>query len=314
MSVLVIAEHDNQRLQVSTRHTLGAAIKLSEKISVLVAGHQCDSVVSELQTLDCVTEILVADDLRYANVIAEHLVPLIVSLANRFAYLLAPANTFGKNVMPRVSAKCDVGQVSDVIDIVNQNTYKRPMYAGNVIATVKSQDALQILTIRMTAFEAVHSTGGQAKVTSVEPVAADTSVTFVNRQVHGGGRPALSAADIVISGGRGLRDKQGFAKLIAIADRLGAAVGASRAAVDGGLAPNDFQVGQTGQVVAPKLYIAVGISGAIQHLAGMKDSKVIVAINKDSQAPIFQVADYGLVADIFDILPEWERILTEMGY
>lgn len=314
MSILVIAEHDNQNIKPSTLSVLSAAKALSAPIDVLVAGEGCDAVVAALSQYGDIACILQADDPVYAHPLAETLAPLIVSLADSKTHILAPATTFGKNILPRVAALLDVGQVSDVIAIHDAKTFLRPMYAGNVIAKVVSSDPIQVLTIRPTAFAPCLPGPGNVNVERVSTVIDNTVSHFMSREVSNSTRPDLSSAEIVVSGGRGLKNAETFARLTAIADRLGAAVGASRAAVDAGLAPNDQQVGQTGQVVAPKLYIAVGISGAIQHVAGMKDSQVIVAINKDPDAPIFQIADYGLVADLFDALPEIETVLQDMGY
>ncbi len=314
MSVLVVAEHDNHSLKPSTLHTLTAAQQLHDTVDLLVAGFHCDKVVAAAQSIGNVAQVLVADAETYQHALAEAYTPLILSLEKNYSHLLAPATTFGKNLMPRVAAKLDVAQISDVIEIVAPKTYRRLIYAGNAIATMVSNDAKQVLTIRPTAFAAASENSNSAKKIEIDFKVDNQLSTFVKAELHESERPELTAADIVIAGGRGLKDESLFTRLIAIADRLGAAIGASRAAVDAGLAPNDFQVGQTGKVVAPKLYIAVGISGAIQHLAGMKDSRVIVAINKDPDAPIFQIADYGLVADINVILKEWEDALTALGY
>jgi electron transfer flavoprotein alpha subunit len=315
MSVLVIAEHNNKLLKPSTLVTITAANELSDDVSVLVAGHQCEAVVSQLSKTQGVKKVLQADHTCYAHPLAETLAPLIVQLSENVDYVLAPATTFGKNVLPRVAAMLDVGQVSDIIKVIDENTFMRPIYAGNAIATVRSHDKQKVITVRPTAFSAADVTEDTvAVVENIDKTVDNRQSSFAHASLQKSDRPELGAADIIISGGRGLKDKESFDRLTAIADRLGAAIGASRAAVDAGLAPNDYQVGQTGQVVAPKLYIAVGISGAIQHLAGMKDSKVIVAINKDPDAPIFQIADYGLVADLFEVLPLWEQALTELGY
>lgn len=311
MKTLVIAEHDNHRLRATTLTTLSAARQFNHPITVLVAGFQCDAVVEALKAYGDIKEILYADASCYAHHLNETLSQLVAQLAGDFAYVCAPSTTFGKDLMPRVAARLDMGQVSDVIAIVDANTYKRPIYAGNAIATVQCVDPIQLLTLRPSAFDMLEPVAGEVTVTTVDPVFELSQSEFVSEEKHGGDRPELAAADVVISGGRGVGDKATFDRLIAIADRMGAAVGASRAAVDSGLAPNDYQVGQTGQIVSPKLYIAIGISGAIQHLAGMKDSSVIVAINKDPDAPIFEVADYGLVADLEEILPQWESYLKK---
>lgn len=313
MSVLVVAEHDNQQLKLATQHVVTAAKQLSDQVIVLVAGHQCASVVAQAQCLAGVQQVLHADDSILEHGLAEAMQSLIMGIDGDFSHILAPATTFGKNLMPRVAISHDVAQISDVIEIIDADTFKRPIYAGNALATVKSLDALKVITVRITAFEACDIKTDKTEVCALEVNVVNELSEYVKDELSGGDRPELNAAQIVVSGGRGLQNKENFTRLEAIADRLGAAVGASRAAVDAGFAPNDYQVGQTGQVVAPQLYIAVGISGAIQHLAGMKDSKIIVAINKDPDAPIFEVADYGLVADLADVFPEWESTLTEMG-
>jgi electron transfer flavoprotein alpha subunit len=309
VSVLVIAEHDNNMLRASTLSAVTAALLLNDDVSLLVMGYQCDAVVATAKTVLGVKEVLCADSEVCAHFLPEVLAPLVVREAKRHSHVLAPATTFGKNIMPRVAALLDVGQVSDVIQIVDDHTYERPIYAGNAIATVVSHDAQQILTVRTTAFSDAALGSDTATVVVIDADAVNKQSVFVSDEIQGGERPELTSAEVVIAGGRGLGDQATFDRLTAIADKMGAAMGASRAAVDAGLAPNDWQVGQTGQVVAPTLYIAVGISGAIQHLAGMKDSQKIVAINKDPEAPIFQVADYGLVADLKQVLPEWEEIL-----
>ena len=314
MSVLVIAEHTNTELKPSTLATIAAANKLSNEIHVLVAGKDCADAAAATQQCEGVTQVLLANHANYEHALAEAMTPLIVELASEYSHILAPATTFGKNIMPRAAALLDVAQISDIIEIIDENTYQRPIYAGNAIATVSSSDSKQIVTVRATAFSPLATTGNNAPINKIDFVIENKFSQFIKAEVHGGDRPELAAAEIVVSGGRGLKDTNTFERLTAIADRIGAAIGASRAAVDAGLAPNDYQVGQTGQIVAPKLYIAIGISGAIQHLAGMKDSKLIVAINKDPDAPIFQVADYGLVADLFEVLPELEQKLTELGY
>jgi electron transfer flavoprotein alpha subunit len=310
MSILVIAEHDNKTLRATTLTTLDAARQLNAAITVLVAGSDCNAVVDNLRSYGFINEILVADNICYANHLAETMAPLIQNLVRQFTHVLAPSTTFGKDILPRVAALLDCGMVSDVMAIINNKTYKRPVYAGNAIATVECSDTHQFISIRPSAFEMVAAEEGDVTVKTVDAAFDNHFSEFVSEEKHGGDRPELASADIVISGGRGVGDKATFDRLIDIADRMGAAVGASRAAVDSGLAPNDYQVGQTGQIVSPKLYIAVGISGAIQHLAGMKDSSVIVAINKDPDAPIFEIADYGLVADLTDVLPQWEATLA----
>ena len=309
MKILVIAEHDNSTLKGSTNSTIAAAKEISTDISVLVAGHSCSSVSSEVASLDGVSSVMLADSPTYENFLAEDLANLIVSVSNDFEYILAPATTFGKNFLPRVSAMLDSQQISEITEVVSSDTFKRPIYAGSCIATVKTLESKKIISVRSTAFDGVLSGESEAPVTDVSSVDSLNVSSFVKEDLAVSDRPELTAADIVVSGGRGMQSGDNFHLLDSIADKLGAAVGASRAAVDAGFVPNDYQVGQTGKIVAPDLYIAVGISGAIQHLAGMKDSKVIVAINKDEDAPIFQVADYGLVADLFDALPELDSKL-----
>ena len=309
MSTLVLAEHDNTALKASTLNTVAAAAELGGDVHVLVAGADCAAVAEEASKLAGIAKVLLADAEIYRYDLAENLAPLLVGLAPGYSHVLAAATTYGKNVMPRAAALLDVQQVSDIIAIESADTFVRPIYAGNALARVQSSDAIKFLTVRTTAFEAVESEGGSAAVEAVEPTEDAGLSHFVGQELTKSERPELTTAGIVISGGRGMQSGENFAMLERIADKLGAAVGASRAAVDAGFVPNDYQVGQTGKVVAPDLYIAVGISGAIQHLAGMKDSKVIVAINKDEEAPIFQVADYGLVADLFDAIPELEAAL-----
>ena len=303
MSVLVIAEHDNATVKTATRNAVTAAAKLGEVV-VLVAGHACKGAGDAAAKIAGVARVLVADAPAHAHPLAESLAPLVVGLARGYSHLLAPSTTFGKNLMPRVAALLDVAQISDAVAIEGPDTFVRPIYAGNALVTVRSKDAIKVITVRTTAFDAAPETGGSAAVEAV-PAAADPGLSsFVGQELTRSERPELTSAKIVVSGGRGMQNGENFKLLEALADKLGGAVGASRAAVDAGFVPNDYQVGQTGKVVAPDLYIAVGISGAIQHLAGMKDSKVIVAINKDEEAPIFQVADYGLVEDLFKALPE----------
>mgnify|MGYP001042552000 FL=1 len=309
MKILVIAEHDNSILKGSTNSTIAAAKEISPDISVLVAGHLCSSVSSEVASLDGVSSVMLADSPTYENFLAEDLANLIVSVSNDFEYILAPATTFGKNFLPRVSAMLDSQQISEITEVVSSDTFKRPIYAGSCIATVKTLESKKIISVRSTAFDGVLAGESEAPVTDVSSVDSLNVSLFVKEDLAVSDRPELTAADIVVSGGRGMQSGDNFHLLDSIADKLGAAVGASRAAVDAGFVPNDYQVGQTGKIVAPDLYIAVGISGAIQHLAGMKDSKVIVAINKDEDAPIFQVADYGLVADLFEALPELDSKL-----
>jgi len=306
MSILVIAEHDNIELKGATLNTVTAAKEISSEIDLLIAGSNCSSVVDKASLLDGINRVLVADKPAYKNFLAENIGSLVAEIGKNYSHILAPATTNGKNFLPRVAALLDVAQISDISSIVNEDTFERPIYAGNCVATVQSFDPIKVLTVRTTGFDACSETGGSASVEEI-PIDNDLGISsFVKEELAKSDRPELTAADIVISGGRGMQSGENFSLLEGIADKLGAAIGASRAAVDSGFVPNDMQVGQTGKIVAPNLYIAVGISGAIQHLAGMKDSKVIVAINKDEEAPIFQIADYGLVADLFDALPELE--------
>jgi electron transfer flavoprotein alpha subunit len=309
MSILVVAEHDNKNLKGATLNTLNAATQIGDEIHLLVAGHETNNVVNESQSLNGVTKIINVDNELYKNSLAEEVEKLVISIAADYSYILAPATTFGKNLMPRIAAKMDTQQISDIISVESSDTFKRPIYAGSCIATVKSSDEKKVITVRSTAFDAVEKTNSNIPVDTLSAIDACGVSEFVSEELAESDRPELTAAEIVISGGRGMQSGENFHLLDSIADKLGAAVGASRAAVDAGFVPNDYQVGQTGKIVAPDLYIAVGISGAIQHLAGMKDSKVIVAINKDEDAPIFQVADYGLVADLFNALPELDSKL-----
>lgn len=303
MAVLVVAEHNNSELNAATLNAVSAAIEVDSEVDVLVAGEGCTSVAEQAATVDGVRKVLHADAAIYANGLAENLADLVVSLAEGYSHLLTAATTTGKNVMPRVSALLDVAQISDIIGVESVDTFVRPVYAGNIIATVQSTDDKKAITVRTTAFEAAKATGGTATIEVVSEASNLELSTFVGEELTKSDRPELAAADIIVSGGRGVGSSENFSIIEALADKLGAAVGASRAAVDAGYMPNDYQVGQTGKVVAPTVYIAVGISGAIQHLAGMKDSKVIVAINKDEEAPIFGVADYGLVGDLFKEVP-----------
>ena len=304
MTALVVADHGDGALRAATLNAVTAAVGCGGDVHVLVAGEGCGAVADEAAKIAGVAKVLRADDARYANMLAENMAPLVVGLAANYGHVLFTATTTGKNMAPRIAALLDVAQISDVTEIVSDDTFVRPIYAGNAMATVQSKDAVKIITVRGTAFPAAAAEGGSATVEDVPAAAAPELSAFVGHELTRSERPELTAARIIISGGRGMGSGDNFALVEAIADRLGAAVGASRAAVDAGYRSNDFQVGQTGKVVAPELYIAVGISGAIQHLAGMKDSKVIVAINKDEEAPMFQVADYGLVADLFKVLPE----------
>lgn len=309
MSILVIAEHDNASLKAATLNTIAAAKAIGGDIDLLVAGADCSAAAEAAAKAEGVTKVLVADNAAYSHQLAENLALLVAELGANYTHVLAPATSMGKNMMPRAAALLDVQAISDIISVESADTFKRPVYAGNVIATVQSSDAIKVITVRGTAFDAVAAEGGSAAVEAVSS-ATDAGVSeFVGEELAVSDRPELTAAKIVISGGRGMQNGDNFEMLYKVADKLGAAVGASRAAVDAGFVPNDMQVGQTGKIVAPDLYVAVGISGAIQHLAGMKDSKVIVAINKDEEAPIFQVADYGLVADLFDAVPELDSAL-----
>lgn len=309
MGILVIAEHDGAEIKPHTLNTVAAAQAAGGDIAVAVIGSGCKAAADAAAKIAGVSKVLLADSAEYDNQLAEAVAPAIAKLADGYDVVMAPANTFGKNVMPRVAALLDVQQVSEVSAVLGDKTYERPIYAGNAIATVKSSEKIDVLTVRMTSFDAVQAEGGSAAIEEVGGTGAQDLTSYVGQSVTESDRPELTSAKIVISGGRGMQSGDNFAMLERVADKLGAAVGASRAAVDAGFVPNDYQVGQTGKVVAPDLYIAVGISGAIQHLAGMKDSKVIVAINKDDEAPIFQVADYGLVADLFEAVPALEAEL-----
>ncbi|NVK11421.1 MAG: electron transfer flavoprotein subunit alpha/FixB family protein [Gammaproteobacteria bacterium] len=306
MSILVIAEHNNAQLNPATLNVVDAANKIGGDITILVAGENCAEVANQAASVAGISKVIVADDAAYGHQLAESVAPLVAEVGAAFDYILAAATTTGKNVLPRASALLDVQMISDIISVESGDTFKRPIYAGNVIATVKSIDAKKVMTVRTTAFDAAAAEGGSASIEAHGNVHAATNAEFAGEELAKSDRPELAAASIVVSGGRGMQNGDNFEMLYKVADKLGAAVGASRAAVDAGFVPNDMQVGQTGKIVAPDLYIAVGISGAIQHLAGMKDSKVIVAINKDEEAPIFSVADYGLVADLFDAVPEFE--------
>ena len=309
MSILILADHDNGQLVAATLNTVTAATQIGGDIDILVAGDASGDVAKAAAAIAGVSRVLNADAGMLAHGIAENIAPLLQSLASNYSHLMAPATTTGKNVMPRVAALLDVMQISDIIKVESPDSFQRPIYAGNAIATVTSNEAVKVITVRSTAFEAAGE-GGSASIEAVDGSGDAGLSSYVKSELSSSERPELTSAPIVISGGRGMQDGSNFAMLEKVADKLGAAVGASRAAVDAGFVPNDYQVGQTGKVVAPDLYVAVGISGAIQHLAGMKDSKVIVAINKDEEAPIFQVADFGLVADLFDAVPELE---TKLG-
>ncbi|WP_448681943.1 electron transfer flavoprotein subunit alpha/FixB family protein [Pseudomonas nicosulfuronedens] len=309
MAILVIAEHNNGALGAATLNTVAAAQKIGGDIAVLVAGQNVGGVAEAAAKIAGVSKVLVADNAAYAHQLPENVAPLIAELGKGYSHVLAAATTNGKNFLPRVAALLDVDQISEIIDVVSADTFKRPIYAGNAIATVQSSAAVKVITVRGTGFDAVAAEGGSAAVEAVSGPADAGKSAFVGEELAKSDRPELTAAKIVVSGGRGMGNGDNFSILYSLADKLGAAVGASRAAVDAGFVPNDMQVGQTGKIVAPQLYVAVGISGAIQHLAGMKDSKVIVAINKDEEAPIFQVADYGLVADLFEAVPELEKAI-----
>ena len=311
MNILVIAEHDNASLRPATLNTITAAARVGGAITVLVAGHACAAAVAAAAQVSGVTKVLSADAPQFEHALAEDVAALVLSLAAGYTHLMAPAGSFGKNFMPRVAALLDVAQVSDIVVVESADTFVRPIYAGNALATVQSRDAVKVITVRATAFDPAGATGGSAAVDSVQPPAPCGLSGFVSQELSQSARPELGAARVVVSGGRGLGSAEHYhAVLEPLADKLGAALGASRAAVDSGYAPNDYQVGQTGKIVAPDLYIAIGLSGAIQHLAGMKESKVIVAINKDADAPIFQVADYGLVGDLFEVVP---KLIAELG-
>lgn len=309
MSILIIAEHDNANLKPATLNTLAAATQIGGDVDVLVVGSNCQTVAEQASKAEGVSRVLLADDLAYEYQLAENVSKLVVELSADYSHILAPATTTGKNMLPRVAALLDVAQLSDVIKVESADTFVRPIYAGNAIATVQSSDAVKVITIRATGFDPVAAEGGNAELVTLSQVIASDKSRFVGEELAESDRPELTAANIIVSGGRGMGSGDNFKILDGVADKLGAAVGASRAAVDAGFVPNDLQVGQTGKTVAPDLYVAVGISGAIQHLAGMKDSKVIVAINKDEEAPIFQIADYGLVADLFEAVPELENAL-----
>ncbi|MEX1204952.1 MAG: FAD-binding protein [Dongiaceae bacterium] len=311
MAVLVLAEHDNKEIKPATLNTVTAAAKIGGAVAVLVAGAGCRPAAEAAARIAGVAKVLLADDPAYGHGLAENLAPLVAKLAAGFGHVLAPATSAGKNVMPRAAALLDVAQVSDISGIDSPDTFVRSIYAGNALATVQSSDAIKILTVRATAFDPAPAEGGSAPIEAVTGPGDAGLSRFVGQELSRSERPELTSARIVISGGRGMQSGENFKLLETVADKLGAAIGASRAAVDAGFVPNDYQVGQTGKIVAPELYVAVGISGAIQHLAGMKDSKVIVAINKDEEAPIFQVADYGLVADLFQAIPELAAALDK---
>ncbi|MGR9092495.1 MAG: electron transfer flavoprotein subunit alpha/FixB family protein [Gammaproteobacteria bacterium] len=309
MSVLVLAEHDNASLNPATLNAVAAAAQLSDQVDILVAGAACSAAAEAAAKVAGVAKVLVADAAHYDHAVAENVAPLLAKLSVGYSHILAPSTTSGKNIMPRAAALMDVAQISDILSVESESVFTRPIYAGNIIATVESSDEKKVITVRTTAFDPVAAEGGSATIENIEGVDSPALSEFVGEDLTKSDRPELAAADIIVSGGRGVGSAENFAIIEELADKLGAAVGASRAAVDAGYVPNDYQVGQTGKVVAPQLYIAIGISGAIQHLAGMKDSKVIVAINKDEEAPIFGVADYGLVGDLFKEVPNMVKAL-----
>ncbi|MBZ2206686.1 electron transfer flavoprotein subunit alpha/FixB family protein [Massilia soli] len=310
MVALVIAEHDNASLKGSTHHTVTAAAQCGGDVHILVAGSNCGAAAAEAAQIAGVTKVLVADAAHFADGLAENVAEQVLALASSYSHILAPATAYGKNILPRVAAKLDVAQISEITKVDSPDTFERPIYAGNAIATVQSGDKVKVITVRTTGFDSAAATGGSAATEAVTAVGDSGKSSFVGRELAKSDRPELTAAKIIVSGGRGMGSGDNFKLLEPLADRLGAAMGASRAAVDAGYVPNDWQVGQTGKIVAPSLYIAVGISGAIQHLAGMKDSKTIVAINKDPEAPIFSVADYGIVGDLFEVVP---ALVKELG-
>tara|TARA_B100000029_G_scaffold320361_1_gene312713 strand:- start:433 stop:1386 length:954 start_codon:yes stop_codon:yes gene_type:complete len=313
MSVLVIAEHDNKNLKVFSLNTINAASKIDADIHVLIAGHKCENVCKEVAAVPLVKKVLHSDSAKYENYLAENLTPLVVKLANKYTHIITSANTFGKNFMPRVAALLDLSQVSDIVKINGPDNFVRPIYAGNAFATVKSNDKKKCITVRPTSFDPAPTSGGSAPIEKIDAADVPNISKFIKKEETKSERPELGTARVVISGGRGMQSGENFKLINAIADKLNAAVGASRAAVDAGYISNDHQVGQTGKVVVPDLYIAVGISGAIQHLAGMKESKIIVAINKDGEAPIFSIADYGLEADLFEALPQFLEELNKLN-
>ena len=309
MAALVIAEHDNASLKASTLNTVTAAVQCSNEVHILIAGNDCTAAAAAAAQIAGVTKVLIAEGAQFADGLAENIAEQALALATHYSHILAPATAYGKNILPRVAARLDVGQISEITKVDSPDTFERPIYAGNAIATVQSIDAIKVITVRATGFDAA-AMGGSAAIEKITAVADSGKSAFVSRELAKSDRPELTAAKIIVSGGRGMGSAENFKILEPLADKLGAAMGASRAAVDAGYVPNDWQVGQTGKIVAPQLYIAVGISGAIQHLAGMKDSKTIVAINKDAEAPIFSVADYGLVGDLFEAIP---ALVKELG-
>ncbi len=311
MTILVIAEHDNASIKAATLNTVAAAAKIGGDVHVLVAGSNAQGAADAAAKIAGVAKVLLADAPQLADGLAENIEGTVLSIAKNYSHIVAPATAYGKNIAPRIAAHLDVAQISDIIGVVSADTFERPIYAGNAIATVQSADAIKVITVRATGFDPVAAEGGSASVEKIDAAADSGKSTFVGRELTKLDRPELTSAQIIVSGGRGLGSGENYTKVLEpLADKLGAALGASRAAVDAGFVPNDYQVGQTGKIVAPNLYVAVGISGAIQHLAGMKDSKVIVAINKDAEAPIFGVADYGLVGDLFSVVPD---LVKELG-
>ena len=312
MSILVLAEHNNEILKEATKKAITAASKIANPVHVLVAGIDCTNAANDAASTEGVEKVLLAENSQYKNMLSEPISELLIDLMSEYDYLVSAATTNGKNILPRVAAKLDVSQISEIIGVINGKTFQRPIYAGNAIATVESSTDKNVITIRTTAFETAKESKSTAEISSIGIEKNPGLSEFVEEKVSGGERPELTSAGTIVSGGRGMQSGDNFKLLESVADKLGAAVGASRAAVDAGFVPNEYQVGQTGKVVAPELYIAVGISGAIQHLAGMKDSKVIVAINKDDEAPIFEVADYGLVADLFDAVPDLDKELEKI--
>jgi electron transfer flavoprotein alpha subunit len=311
MSNLVVVEHDNNEVAVATLNAITAAQQIGGDIDLLVAGENCQSVADSAAQIAGIAKVKVADNAMFGHHMAENLASLVADIAKDYSHVLVAATTFGKNMMPRAAALLDVAQISEIVEVKSADTFVRPIYAGNALATVQSSDAIKVITVRTIKFEAAATTGGSAAIEAISGGADAGLSSWVSQAVSGGDKVELTSASIVVSGGRGMQNGENFSMLQSVADKLGAAVGASRAAVDSGFVPNEFQVGQTGKVIAPDLYIAVGISGAIQHLAGMKESKVIVAINNDSEAPIFQVADYGLVADLFEAVPELDAALSD---
>ena len=312
MSILILAEHNNEILKEATKKAITAASKIADPVHVLVAGIDCTNAANDAASTEGVEKVLLAENSQYKNMLSEPISELLIDLMSEYDYLVSAATTNGKNILPRVAAKLDISQISEIIGVINGKTFQRPIYAGNAIATVESSTDKNVITIRTTAFETAKESKSTAEISSIGIEKNPGLSEFVEEKVSGGERPELTSAGTIVSGGRGMQSGDNFKLLESVADKLGAAVGASRAAVDAGFVPNEYQVGQTGKVVAPELYIAVGISGAIQHLAGMKDSKVIVAINKDDEAPIFEVADYGLVADLFDAVPDLDKELDKI--